>query len=62
MGRDKKVIREDIINDIPNKDETSMYRQKPKANDLHSDGMDDSLLLGDEIDVKELDKVLAYDD
>ena len=45
-------ILEDIIDDIPNKDETSMYMEKPK--DLHSDGLDESLLLGDKIDDKEL--------
>ena len=43
-----KSILEDIIGDIPNKDETSMYSEKPK--DPHSDGLDESPLLGDEID------------
>ena len=49
-----KSILEDVINDIPNKDETSMYKRK----DPHSDGMDDSP--GDEIEEKELDKILAH--
>ena len=47
-------ILEDVIDDIPNKDETSMYKRK----DPHSDGMDDSP--GDEIEEKELDKMLAH--
>ena len=34
-----KSILEDIINDIPHKEETSMYRENPK--DLHSDGLDE---------------------
>ena len=37
-----KSILEDVINDIHNKDETSMYRKKSKVNDLHSDKLDDS--------------------
>ena len=37
-----------------------MHMEKPK--DLHSDGLDESLLLGDEIDDKELKKRLAHDD
>ena len=45
-----KSILEDIINDIPNKDETSMYSEKPK--DPHSDGLDESPLSDDEIDDK----------
>ena len=49
-----KSILEDVINDIPNKDETSMYKRK----DPNSDGMDDSP--GDEIEEKELDKILAH--
>ena len=53
-----KSILEDVINDIPNKksskEETSMYKRK----DPHSDGMDDSP--GDEIEEKELDKILAH--
>ena len=36
-----KSILEDVINDIHNKDETSMYRKKPKLNDLRSDGLDE---------------------
>ena len=40
------------------KDETSM--EKPR--DLHSDGLDQSSLLGDEIDEKELEKALVYHD
>ena len=50
-----KSILEDVINDIPNKDETSIYKRK----DPNSDGMDDSP--GDEIEEKELDKILADD-
>ena len=53
-----KSILEDVINDIHNKDETSMYRKKPRLNDLNSDGMDESP--GDEIEEKELDKILAH--
>ena len=45
-----KSILEDIINDIHNKDATSMYTKKPKVNDLHSEGLDESPLSGDEID------------
>ena len=37
-----------------------MYREKLKVNDLHSDGMDESPLSTDEIEEKELDKILAY--
>ena len=37
-----------------------MYSEKPK--DPHSDGLDESPLLGDEIDDKELKKRLAHDD
>ena len=36
-----KSILEDVINNIHNEDETSMYRKKPKLNDLHSDGLDE---------------------
>ena len=36
-----KSILEDVINDIHNKDETSMYRKKPKINDLNSDWLDE---------------------
>ena len=36
-----KIILEDVINDIHNKDETSMYRKKPKINYLHSDGLNE---------------------
>ena len=48
------------------KDETSMYMEKPKVNDLHSDGLnilEDGLdeTPGDEIDDKELKKRLAHD-
>jgi len=46
-------ILEDVIDDIPNKDETSM--NKPK--DPHSDGLDETP--GDEIDKKELKKILV---
>ena len=53
-----KSILEDIINDIPNKDETSIYSEKPK--DPHSDGLDQSPLSGDEIDEEELEKTLVY--
>ena len=35
-----KSILEDVINDIPNKDETSMYKRK----DPLSDGLDESQL------------------
>ena len=38
-----KSILEDVINDIPNKDETSMYKRK----DPHSDGLDESPLPDD---------------
>ena len=44
-----KSILEDIIDDIPNKDETSMYSENPKLNDPHSDGSNESPLSGDEI-------------
>ena len=54
-----KSILEDVINDIHNKDETSMYRKKPKINYLHSDGMYESPLSADEIEEKELDKIFA---
>ena len=61
-----KSILEDIINDIPykktSKDETSIYSEKRKVNYLHSDGLDESTLSGDEIDDKELRKRLAHDD
>ena len=40
-----KSILEDVINDIHNKDETSMYRKKPRLNDMNSDGMDESPLI-----------------
>ena len=56
-----KSILEDVINDIHNKDETSMYRKKPKINDLHSDEMDESALSTDEIDDEELDKMIVND-
>ena len=36
-----KCILKDVINDIHNKDETSIYRKKHKVNDLHSDGLDE---------------------
>ena len=49
-------ILEDVIDDIPNKDETSI--NKPK--DPHSDELDDTP--GDENDDKELKKRLALDD
>ena len=39
-------ILEDVINDIHNRDETSMYKHK----DPHLDGLDESPLSGDEID------------
>ena len=38
-----------------------MYSEKRKVNDLHSDGMDESPLSTDEIEEKELDKILADD-
>ena len=38
-----------------------MYSKKPKVNHLHSDGLDESPLTGNEIDDKELEKILAYD-
>ena len=37
-----KSILEDVINDIPDKDDTSMYSEKPKVNDLHSAGIDET--------------------
>ena len=43
-----KSILEDVINDIHNKDETSMYKFK----DLNSVGMDESPSSGDEMDEK----------
>ena len=51
-----KSILEDVINDIPNKDETSMYKRK----DPHSNGLDESQ--GDEIDDEELDQMIVNDD
>ena len=56
-SKDSKQLCKDIQS---SKDETSMYREKPK--DPHSDGLDESPLLGDEIDDKELKKRLAHDD
>ena len=53
-----KSILEDVINDIHNKDETSMYRKKPRLNDMNSDGMDESP--GDEIDEIELRNTVLY--
>ena len=50
-------ILEDVIDDIPNKDEISI--NKPK--DPHSDGLDEPALSGDEIDDKELEKILVHD-
>ena len=47
-----KSILEDVINDIHNKDETSMYRKKPRLNYLNTDGLDESP--SDEIDEIEL--------
>ena len=41
------------------KDEKSMYSEKPK--DPHSDGLDESPVSGDEIDEKELKKILVLD-
>ena len=35
--------------------------KKPKINDLHSDGMDESPLSADEIEERELNKILADD-
>ena len=55
-----KSILEDVINDIHNKDETSMYRKKPKVNDLNTDGLDESP--GDKINDEELDKIIVNDD
>ena len=46
---------------MSSKDETSMYSEKPIVNDLYSDGFDESPLLGDEIDDKELKKRLVLD-
>ena len=37
-----------------------MYREKPRINYQHSDGMDDSPLSGGEIEEKELEKILLY--
>ena len=37
-----------------------MYKENPKVNYLHSDGLDESPLSGDEIDGEELHKILAY--
>ena len=37
-----KSILKDVINDIYNKDETSLYRKKSKVNNLHLDKLDDS--------------------
>ena len=54
-----KSILKDVIDDIPNKEETSMYREKRK--DPHSDGMVESQLSTDEIDDEELDKIKVND-
>ena len=55
-----KSIVEDIVDNILNKktskDETSMYREKPKVN-----GMDEPPLSGDEIDDEELDNIIVKD-
>jgi len=32
-----KSVLEDVINDIHNKDETSMYKKEPRLNDLNLD-------------------------
>ena len=58
-----KSILEDVINNIHNKDETSMYRKKPKVNDLHSDKLDDShkpLTVG--VDKMELENSIVNDE
>ena len=34
----------------PNNEETSMYKEKPKINDLHSDELNPSSLEADEFD------------
>ena len=49
-----KNILEDVINDIQNKEETSMYKRK----DPHSNGLDESP--GDEIDEIELRNTVLY--
>ena len=57
-----KSILEDVINDIHNKDETSMYRKKPKINDLNSNGLDElhkSLTAG--VDKMEVRNTILYD-
>ena len=51
-----KSILEDIINNISNIDETLMYKRKY----IHSDGLDESALSGDDIDQEELKKTLEY--
>ena len=46
-------------NDIP---ETSMYRKKPKVNDLHSDGLDEThkpLTVG--VDTMQFENIILYD-
>ena len=61
-----KSILEDIVDDILNrktsKADSIISSEKPKVNDLHSDGLDESPLTGDNIDDKELEKILVYDD
>ena len=57
-----KSILEDVINDIHNKDETSMYRKKPKINDLNSNGLDElhkPLTAG--VDKMEVRNTILYD-
>ena len=56
-----KSILEDVINDIHNKDETSMYRKKPRLNDLNTDGLDEThkpLTVG--VDKIELENTILY--
>ena len=55
--KDSKQLCKDIKS---SKDETSMYSEKRKVNNLHSDGMDESPLSADEIEEKELNKIFAH--
>ena len=57
-----KSILEDVINDIHNKEKTSMYRKKPKLNYLNTDGLDEThkpLTVG--VDTMQFENILLYD-
>ena len=61
-----KSILEDIVDNICNektsKDDSSIFDEKHKVNAEHSAALDDSSVTYDDIDDKDLEKILAYDD